>query len=98
MKQIILKYANEVNDITRPLDFFTVIDQLKYDIIITLIFLKAEEEKNVDILYDDIFEDNKFVQEMTIKYNNILSRQLDNDEKLLCPKKYICNISTKASV
>ena len=99
MKQRLLKYTTEVNDITRQLDFFTVMDKLKYNIISNLIFIKTEDEKTIiDIIYDEIIEDDIFVQEMTTSCNNILSNKLDNDEKLSCSKKDNININTKTSV
>ena len=68
MKQIFLKYVTEVNDITRSLDFSTVMDKLKYNIILNLIHIKQENEKTIfDIIYDKIIEDNIFVEQNDYK-------------------------------
>lgn len=68
MKQIFLKYVTEVNDITRSLDFSTVMDKLKYNIIFNLIHIKQENEKTIfDIIYDKIIEDNIFVEQNDYK-------------------------------
>ena len=68
-------------------------DQLKYNIIIDLIFIKIEDDF-FDILYDEIIEDNNFVQEMSTNYNSILSKKLKNNDELSCTKRDICNINT----
>ena len=68
MRQIFLKYVTEVNDITRSLDFSTVMDKLKYNIILNLIHIKQENEKTIfDIIYDKIIEDNIFVEQNDYK-------------------------------
>ena len=68
MKQIFLKYVTEVNDITRSLDFSTVMDKLKYNIIFNLIHIKQENEKTIfDIIYDKIIENNIFVEQNDYK-------------------------------
>ena len=77
MKNIFLKYANNVIDITTPMDFFVIMDTLKQEIICKLKFYETDHDKKL-LTYDEKLEDVDFVNEMTITYNNTLSTKLDN--------------------
>ena len=79
MKKKKSKYANEVIDINAP--FFVIMDKMKQEIISKLIVCEIDHDKTVvDIIYDEKLEDVEFVNEMTISYNNILWKKIDNQD------------------
>ena len=76
-----LKYENEVIDINAPMYFVIVIYEMKQKIISKLKNCEIDHDKTVvDIIYDEKLEDVKFVNEMTISYNNMLSTKLNNQD------------------